>query len=175
MNLISIQGKYAPGFYFKGDELFACESLMKSLANDDFLVISSRFRSDILYLREHERNTSVVRIWCLYKRKEYNSTLLNRFYRSTDTTESLSEFFVRLLYLRRVPAWYNPYIHVLENRLNNTSNVIAQCLKECYDLMIDRNIFSAAEVQEQEVPPEPLRFRDSRSIVQEMLNKYQLN
>lgn len=176
MNLVSIQGQHAPGFQFKGDQLYACESLMKSLADDRFLVISSTYRSDILYLRERERNNSIVRIWCLYKCKEFNPSLLQRFYRSTNAQESISQFFTRLLFLSRMPKWYNQYIRVMESKLKHNPNVIAQCLHECYDLMLSKNIFSAVKDDPSRHLPGPSsKFLDSQSIVQEMLGKYQLN
>ena len=176
MNLVSIQGQHAPGFQFQGDELYACESLMKSLANDRFLVITSKFRSDILYLRERERNTSIVRIWCLYKCKEFNPQLLQRFYRSMNAQESISNFFTRLLYLSRMPRWYDQYIHAMERKLGDNPNVIAQCIKDCYDLMLSKNIFSAAKTGPSHKALETSsKFLDSQGIVREMLDKYQLN
>ncbi len=174
MNLVSIQGKFAPGMYFKGDDLHVCHQLMRSLSDNRYLVISSRYRTDILYDSVLEKNQSIIRLWCFYKGKDFNETWLNRFFRTVGSKESTEHFFTRLLYLKRIPTWYDLYMNELNQILKHNDGKIATILMECLEILTEKKVF-APYVSQTDSKREQVEYADTISIVSEVLSKHNSN
>lgn len=174
MNLVSIQGRHAPGMQFKGEEIHVCHQLMRGLADTDYLVINSTYRTDILYRSPHEKNQSIMRLWCLYKGKNLNGEWIKKFFRSTGSFESLQYYFTRLQLLSRIPAWYNLYMKELDHVLANTEGEIPTMIKECLAAFTTKGLITPNELQPEDREAE-LEFADTLSIVSDVVARHNSN
>lgn len=172
MHLVSIQGKYAPSMQLKGEELHVCHQLLRSLSDNQYLVINSKFRTDILYSSPNEKNLSIIRLWCMYKGKAFDDIWISRFFQAVDSHKSLEHFFTRLLLLKRMHGWYSGYMDVLASVLQNESGQIAKMVRECLEAFTEKNIFDPPEVSDNN---QEMEFSDTLSIVSEVLSKYNSN
>ncbi len=174
MNLVSIQGKLAPGMQFKGEDLHVCHQLMRSLSDNRYLVISSRYRTDILYDSILEKNQSIIRLWCFYKGKDFDDAWLKRFFRTSGSKDSLEHFFTRLLLLKRIPTWYDLYMNELNQILTNNDGKITTMVEECLEILTEKKIF-APYISQTDNKRERTEYADTRSIVSEVLSRYNSN
>lgn len=173
MNLVSIQGPKALGYSFNNEDIHVCHQLMKGLSDSNYLVVSSKFRTDILYSSLHEKNRTIVKLWCLFKRKEFNDMNFGLFFRSIGTIDSVQNFFIRLLLLSRIPAWHQLYLHSLASAIKGQRSEIATIVSECAQSLSDRMILSRP-IENTQIQ-EDSRFEDARSIVMETLSKFGIN
>ncbi len=173
MNLVSIQGKFAPGMHFKGEELHVCHQLIRSLSDNRYLVISSRYRTDILYDSQLEKNQSIIRLWCLYKGKEFDDSWLQKFFRTTGRKQSLEHYFTRLLLLKRIPTWYDLYMKELATILSNNEGKVSRMVEECLQILTSKKIF--APFASQISSKDDKEYADTISIVSAVLSRHNEN
>ncbi|MEP5613468.1 MAG: hypothetical protein ABJP45_14545 [Cyclobacteriaceae bacterium] len=173
MNLVSIQGRYAPGMQFKGDELHVCHQLMRGLSNSEYLVVNSPYRTDILYNSMHEKNHSIIRLWCLHKGRDFEGTL-QKFFRATGSLESLQHYFSRLLLLQRISAWYDPYRKELDRTLSASTGELPAMISECLNAFVAKGLFDQT-LRKADDDLKESEYADTLSIVSDVLAKYNAN
>ena len=160
--------------HFKGDELHVCHQLMRSLSDNRYLVISSRYRTDIIYESVLEKNKSIIRLWCFYKGKDFDIIWLKRFFRTVGSENSMEHFFTRLLLLKRIPTWYDLYMNELNQILKNSEGKIPAMLEECLEILTKKKIF-APYISQTDTKREQVEYADTISIVSEVLSKHNSN
>ena len=113
MYLLSIQGRYAPAFQLKENAALRLKQQIEAATNKQALVISSRFRSDLIYQDTTNSLVGSLKIWCELVGHDYSDSLKLKFFRSDEEQISLNSFFYRLQLIRSVPRWYELYIEEL--------------------------------------------------------------
>lgn len=113
MHLLSIQGRYAPAFQLKNDVALQLREQIEGLTHQQSHIISSRFRTDLVYEDDENRLEDFLARWCHTLGYPYDSAVKVKFFRSAEEDVSLSQFFFRLQLLRRIPNWYNRYLEKL--------------------------------------------------------------
>ncbi|MEL7148959.1 MAG: hypothetical protein AAFO69_21470 [Bacteroidota bacterium] len=73
------------------------------------LVISSPYRSDLLYQADEDISQKLLRVWCAYKGIAFQNEFKQRFTHSVGEEETLEYFFVKLTHLSQHKSWYRPY------------------------------------------------------------------
>lgn len=122
MYLLSIQGRYAPAFQLKSDAAAAFRQKIETLTRGDSLIISSKFRSDLVYEDHENRLEEFLESWCRTVGQPYDNKVKLKFFRSGEEAVSISYFFYRLHLLRRFPKWYDGYLEKLVNVLMLRAN-----------------------------------------------------
>ena len=120
LRFLCIQGKYARGFHLNGDSIQSFRSLVESMTLSSALVISSPYRSDLLYHSDEDISLKLLRVWCAYKGSPYQDAYASRFTQAFGIEETLEFFFVKLTHLSRRKTWLHPY----------TNQFTEICLKE---------------------------------------------
>lgn len=113
MYLLSIQGRYAPAFQLKNDAALQLKKQVEGLTHQQAHIISSRFRTDLVYEDDENRLEDFLERWCKSLGYPYKSDIKLKFFRSAEEDVSLSQFFYRLHLLKRIPNWYNAYLEKL--------------------------------------------------------------
>lgn len=117
MYLLSIQGRYAPAFQLKCDAALKFRRQIEAVTSKRSQIISSKFRSDLVYEDDVNRLEDFLKLWCESVSYPYESSVKLKFFRSAEEAVSISQFFYRLHLLRRFPKWYNGYLEKLVNIL----------------------------------------------------------
>lgn len=109
LKFLSIQGKYARGFHLNNDSIQSFRSLVESMTLSSALVISSPYRSDLLYQSDEDISRKLLRVWCAYKGSAYQEAYESRFTQAFGVEETLEFFFVKLTHLSQRKSWFYPY------------------------------------------------------------------
>lgn len=96
---ISIQGKYAPYFYFQHLDADNFRSIVESETSGNSLVISSAYRTDILYSSNEEKSDQIIKKWCDYMGYHFDSHVKSKFIRSTNEKETFELYYDTLLHM----------------------------------------------------------------------------
>lgn len=135
LRYIHIQGKEAPRFHFRDQTSRSFKSVIQSLTIGSPLLISSLYRTDIIYKTESDKSEEILKLWELYTKPIENRKLLT-FIEGRDKT--LESFFTTLVALSSVSLWYNAYLEEFRHSCSlDYSNPILQDLKECEKYLQD--------------------------------------
>lgn len=121
MNIISVQGRYAPPYYLNITNKDYLKQLIKSVTGRDPIIISSKFQTDIIYFDKIDRNEQLLQIWSKVVGSEFQSSDLIKFFRSCDEKLSLENFLYRVYRLRRFKKWYDRYYEALVEVMNENA------------------------------------------------------
>ena len=132
MNFLCIQGEYARGFRLNSDSIQSFRSMVESMTLSSALVISSPYRSDLLYQSEEHISEQLLRVWCAYKGSPFKASYSNQFTEAFGTSETLEYFFVKLTHLSRRKIWLQPYLNQFrEICLKEPNHELLQPLLNC--------------------------------------------
>lgn len=113
MNLLSIQGHFAPAFRLNKADAAELQKKVMTITQDHIVMISSKFRTDLIFYNGGEHMEKITRIWCDIAGVTYKDHIKNRFFRSSTELITLTHFFYRLQLLSRMPQWYKMYYEQL--------------------------------------------------------------
>ncbi|MGK7390186.1 MAG: hypothetical protein ACNS60_07535 [Candidatus Cyclobacteriaceae bacterium M2_1C_046] len=112
MNLISIQGHYAPAYYLNKAEAAELKLQVESLTHQHVLVISSKFRTDLIYYGD-DYVVEILKLWCIISGTAFKESTKQKFFYSHSDLSSLTHFFYRLHLLYRMPRWHKEFYEQL--------------------------------------------------------------
>lgn len=128
LRYIHIQGKEAPSFYFRDKTAQHFKSLIQSLGDGSSLVISSMYRTDVLYTADKELSKDIFKLWALQEENFDESRLKVR----TGRNEVLELFFTSLVSFSSVYKWYDIYLNEFRHACSlDQNNPILKDLKLC--------------------------------------------
>ncbi len=136
LHYIHIQGKSAPAFYFRNRTAQHFKSLIQSLTEKSSLVISSLYRTDILYIAEEDFSESIFKIWALQEQEFDPKKLMcvNR------RESSLELYFTSLVSLSSATKWYEAYLDEFRYACSiDRNNPILKDLKLCEQFLQESN------------------------------------
>lgn len=134
MYLLSIQGRYAPAFQLKNAAALQLRQQIEAVTNRHTQIISSKFRSDLIYEDDENRLEDFLETWCESVGYPFDSSVKLKFFRSAEDAISISQFFYRLHLLKRFPKWYDGYLEKLVNVLvQKTHCPLCQKLSEAME------------------------------------------
>lgn len=135
LRYIHIQGKEAPRFHFRDQTSRSFKSVIQSLTEGSPLVISSLYRTDIIYKSADDKSEEILKLWELYTKPiEYTKPLTF----VTGRERVLEIFFTSLVALSSVSIWYNGYLEEFRHACSlDYSNPILQDLKSCEQYLQD--------------------------------------
>ncbi|MEP1034139.1 hypothetical protein [Ekhidna sp.] len=135
LHYIHIQGKEAPRFHFRDQTSRSFKSVIQSLAKGSPLVISSLYRTDILYHADADKSENILKLWELYSKPIEDRSVLTFV---AGREHSLETFFTSLVALSSVSLWYNSYLEEFRHACSlDYSNPILQDLKNCEKYLQD--------------------------------------
>ncbi len=137
---ISIQGRYAPSFWFKNQDAHSFRSLVESITLSRSLIISSIYRSDLFYCSDDDKSDLIIRIWCSFKGHHFDDHIKGKFIRADSKPDAFEFYFDTLFHLMLHPPHYERYKERLneiqqQEKNNSILNELMQCdlhLSECY-------------------------------------------
>ena len=128
LRYIHIQGKEAPPFYFRDKTAQHFKSLVQSLSDGSSLVISSLYRTDVLYTAENDLSKKIFKLWALQEETFDEARLKLRAGRN----EVLELFFTSLVSFSSVYKWYDIYLGEFRHACSmDQNNPILKDLKLC--------------------------------------------
>ncbi|WP_424962593.1 hypothetical protein [Ekhidna sp.] len=128
LRYIHIQGKEAPSFYFRDKTAQHFKSLIQSLGDGSSLVISSLYRTDVLYTAEKDLSEKIFKLWALQEETFEEARLKLRAGRD----EVLELFFTSLVSFSSVYKWYDIYLNEFRHACSiDQNNPILKDLKLC--------------------------------------------
>lgn len=152
MYLLSVQGRYAPGFSLSRELEQTLRQKIEAVTQQQVLIISSRFRTDLLYEDDTNRLDEILKIWCDLVGQSFSHTLKLKFFRSDEEEISLTNFLYRLQLIKRIPAWFTAYMKKLAEVLEEEpQNPLCRKLAEGVE-----NFRKADEKQRQRIEKETL-------------------
>ena len=111
---LCVQGKYAPRFHLKNESTQNFRSLIESITLSNAVVISSRYKSDLIYHAEEDLSYQLIKAWSVFNGLEYKNSFLNKFISANGESDTLEYFFVKLVHLSMNRDWYIDYCHHFE-------------------------------------------------------------
>jgi hypothetical protein len=109
MNSFTIQGVNTGSFQFRHNSGQGFRSLVESLVMNSATLISSKYRIDLIYNSETDRQDDILKLWCTLTGKKFNIAVKQKFLKSRGRHETLEHYFTSLIYLARMPAWFSDY------------------------------------------------------------------
>ena len=109
IKFISIQGKYAPYFCFERPDADHFRSIVESATSGNSLIISSAYRTDILYSSPEEKSDLIIKKWCDYMGYHYDSHVNSKFIRSSCQKETFELYYDTLLQMILHTNHFNGY------------------------------------------------------------------
>jgi len=135
LRYIHTQGKEAPRFHFRDQTSRSFKSVIQSLTEGSPLVISSLYRTDVIYSGQADKTDEILKLWEFYTQPIENRKLLT-FIEGRDKT--LETFFTSLVALSSVSPWYNGYLEEFQHACSlDYANPILQDLKSCEKYLQD--------------------------------------
>ena len=108
--LISIQGKYASHYRFKRQNAQSFKDLIQGITGSCCTVISSRFRTDLIYISKKLNHRDVLKLWELHLEEELNQKQRHLFVYKSGKESVLNHYFNSLNKLCQIHDWYNEYV-----------------------------------------------------------------
>ena len=143
MNMVSIQGTYARSYFLKEAELLGYHSILHSVLDHQYLLIHSKFKTDLLYKASEDLNDFFVEKFLKHQEKNQDDPIGKRFYTSTGIKDTLEAYFIRLYHFKQRKDWFLPYSNAVKRELHsNQGNPIAAHLIKCCE-QINLNAFDS--------------------------------
>lgn len=141
MNMVSVQGTGARSFFMEGDQLLMFHSMLHSVLDHQYLLISSKFKTDLLYTSPDNLNNFFIQKFLLTISHNPDETLINRFYCSATPKDTLEAYFIRLYQFQKRKDWFQLYSGSIKKEFeNNGNNAIVKHLRGCCE-KINLNAF----------------------------------
>lgn len=129
---LSIQGRYAPSFWFKHYDAYHFRSVIESITLSRALIISSVYRTDIFFRSKEDQMELILKIWCVLKEFKLTSAVKNKFIRTSNEREAFEFYFDTLFHLMHHPLHFEKYKeHLTEIQLQESNNPILNELMQC--------------------------------------------
>lgn len=173
--MVSIQGPHARGFYLDAKGQTNFNGVLRNIIGHQFLLISSKFRTDILYISDVDQNNNIVKLLCREVEIEYYPDLMQKFFRTTEKQSTLEQYFLRLMHLSSKAQWYDQYIEEAQKSfVDYPENKITIVLKECLDHVNTNAEFDSIELQSFSCSV-PLENKDLKSVALDLLSSFLAN
>lgn len=128
LHYIHIQGKDASPFYFRDKTAQHFKSLIQSITEGASLVISSLYRTDVLYHSSMPQTEDIFKLWALqeaYFDPEKLTVVSER-------DAVLEHYFTSLVSFSSAGKWYESYLSVFREACSmDRNNPILKDLKHC--------------------------------------------
>ena len=106
---VSIQGKHAPKYWLKYHSGQLLRSEVQSIVVGEVLMVSSMYRSEIIYKSSQCHNELIVQLWHAFVRKPYNRDTRRHFYQTFGDRETIENYFFGISGLSRRAKWFEDY------------------------------------------------------------------
>lgn len=128
LRYIHIQGKEAPGLSFRNKTAQNFKSLIQSMTDGSSLVISSLYRTDVLYQANKDHREDIFKLWSLQEDSFDPSRL-----QIVDGRDKVLElFFTSLVSFSSASKWYEVYLEEFRHACAlDRNNPILKDLKLC--------------------------------------------
>ena len=170
MNLITIVGESASGFYLDKQLIPDFKSLLRSLTSSRVLVVSTKFRTDLFYNSDESMNEEIFKLWGFYS----NADLPNL--HKTDLKEiagdeaSLSQFFNSINILSSNWYKYGIYRDTFQHIFNNDQqNPIARKVVQCDHYLIKHTKTDRSPLIDPDVRLNPKMAEDTLSLAMRII------
>ncbi|MEQ8928000.1 MAG: hypothetical protein RLO81_19440 [Fulvivirga sp.] len=133
MNLISIQGPSAPGFFMDREKCQQFHSLLHSMFDSQYFLTNSKYKTDIIYENSLNLNDYIINQLFKYADKSFDGKCRKHFYTSEGAKNTLEAFFIRLYHFTQRKEWYEEYIKNFDEQVReNPHNPITKHLLGCF-------------------------------------------
>ncbi|MCV9386125.1 hypothetical protein [Reichenbachiella ulvae] len=132
IHLMTVLGKSAKQLYLEKEYLSDFKSLMRTLTSGRVIIVSTRFRSDLLYNTNQKQSLSIVKLWALYTGTELGQLKKGDFNISKGAKKCLTFYFQSINQLST--NWYHYKIYkqaLLSNYINDPHNPLARTILDC--------------------------------------------
>jgi hypothetical protein len=122
MYSITIQGTHTGNYQFRNNSGQEFRSLVENIVLNCATLICSKYRIDLIYHSDRDRQEEIIKAWCKIVGKEFSSGSKLKFIRSSGRQETLENYFVSLIYLARIPDWFQEYSRQLNLTIDQEPN-----------------------------------------------------
>ncbi len=141
MNMVSIQGPMARGYYLTDAERMAFTQFLNSVFDNRFLFIHSPFKTDIVYQADRNLNTYLIRHLMEHAKKEITPQSIGKFYTTVGMKDTLENYFLRLNQLTANEEWFDAYVSEFSEKITyNPDNSILRHVLRCLSFINIDNI-----------------------------------
>ncbi len=138
--LISIQGKYAAHYRFKNQSAQSFKDLIQGITGKCCTVISSRFRTDIIYSTEDLNPKDVLKLWASKIDESLDRKQRHQFVFKSGKAEVLNHFFNSLNKLCHIHDWYREYVVEFNDLYAfDRNNPILKMIAECDNFLVSHD------------------------------------
>lgn len=132
IHLITVVDKVARNFYIEQRYISDFKSVMRSVTSGRVMIVSTKFRSDLFYSAEKQKNKSILKLWSLYSNTNVSNLDNHDFMTSSGDEESLFKYFQSINKLSRNWYYYWLYKKAFRNTFgNDQQNPMAQTIMGC--------------------------------------------
>lgn len=171
LRYIHIQGREAPRFHFRDQTSRSFKSVIQSLAEGSPLVISSFYRTDIIYNSTVDKSEKLLKLWELYTKPIAAHNPLTFVEGREDVLET---FFTSLVALSSVSLWYNGYLEEFRHACSlDYANPILKDLKNCEKYLQDshKTVYRPlTEIDSADLLPRKEVYADLSKHINDFLN-----
>lgn len=170
LRYIHIQGKEAPPFCFRDKSAQNFKSLIQSLSEGSSLVISSLYRTDVIYSSKTDLSDNIFKLWSLQE-KSFDATKLTVV---SGRDLVLELFFTTLVTFSSAGKWYEAYLNEFRHACSlDRNNPILKDLKLCEQFLQESHQTVArpmAGADSQDLLPRKEVFEDLVKHINDFLN-----
>ncbi len=168
MHLITVQGKSAPGLHIMPSYIEEFKSAVRALVSGCAFVVSTKFKTDILYLSEQTHLADVQKLWTFYTGTTFSEQTEASLKTYQTDNECLVAFFAALAALS-----YKLYQKRFQQAfISDRGNHIANTLINCDAHLLARQKPPCRRSLSEKLPQaNALNFVDSSSLFMKYLNQ----
>ena len=170
LHYIHIQGKEAPKFYFRDKTSQNFKSLIQSMTEGSSLVISSLYRTDVIYQSKEAFTEKILKLWSLQE----ESFSPERLTMVSGRDKTLELFFTSLVSFSSASKWYNDYLDEFRHACSiDRNNPLLKDLKLCEQYLQESGQTIARPISgtsSQDILPSKEVFQDLCGHINDFLN-----
>lgn len=170
LHCIHIQGKEAPPFCFRDKTAQNFKSLIQSLSEGSSLVISSLYRTDVIYSANSDLSENIFKLWSLQE-KSFDSSRLTTV---SGRDRVLELFFTSLVTFSSAGKWYEAYLDEFRHACSmDRNNPILKDLKLCEQFLQESHqtvVRPMAGANKEDLLPKKEVFEDLIKHINDFLN-----
>ncbi|GAB4244395.1 MAG: hypothetical protein Tsb0034_22590 [Ekhidna sp.] len=137
---VQIQGRHAPRFYFREQSMQNFKTLLDALIDGSAVVVSSPYRTDVIFSSSTDQRNSLFKLWSLYLSSPFSDRDKRKFSFYSEREEVLEMFFASLVTLSKVNGWYEKYLQSFRLVCSDEqNNPIIKELIACESFLQSRN------------------------------------
>ena len=171
LHLVSIRGKSAQDLYLDQRVIPDFKAALRTIVAGRILIVSTRFRSDLVYSSEGSKTESIIKLWSFYANLEVGHIKTQDLIIASGNKGSLTTYFQSLHELASNWHQYLLYKKAFHKALqNDQNNPITMQVLDCEKHVLKHPHINRTPLVPFDLNMEPFIFRNTDRLAKTMIN-----